>query len=82
MSHVVKAPAKVLVTGASGFIAAHVVKTLLEEGYDVVGTVRSAAKGDYLKTLFDNFGDKFSYIIVEDIEKVRPIESIWRYCQN
>ncbi|KAG8928937.1 methylglyoxal reductase (NADPH-dependent) gre2 [Tulasnella sp. 418] len=62
-------PSKVLVTGASGFIAVWIVKTLLERGYSVVGTVRSEGKGDYLKTLFKEHGDKFSYTIVEDIEK-------------
>lgn len=31
----------VLVTGASGFIASHIVKLLLEQGYRVRGTVRS-----------------------------------------
>ena len=31
----------VLVTGASGFIATHIVKLLLEKGYRVRGTVRS-----------------------------------------
>jgi dihydroflavonol-4-reductase len=31
----------VLVTGASGYIASHVIKELLERGYKVVGTVRS-----------------------------------------
>ncbi|KIO32647.1 hypothetical protein M407DRAFT_212627 [Tulasnella calospora MUT 4182] len=66
---IVSPPAKVLVTGASGFIAAWLCKTLLEKGYSVVGTVRSESKGDYLKDLFKDFGDKFSYIIVEDIEK-------------
>lgn len=34
----VPAPAKVLVTGASGFLATHVVRALLNEGYAVVGT--------------------------------------------
>ena len=34
---------KVLVTGASGFIAGHCVKALLDEGYSVRGTVRSVA---------------------------------------
>lgn len=34
----ITAPAKVLVTGASGFLAAHVVRRLLDDGYTVVGT--------------------------------------------
>lgn len=56
-------------TGASGFVAAWVCQDLLESGYSVRGVVRSAAKGDYLKELFKKFGDKFSYVIVENIEK-------------
>ncbi|KAF8608519.1 NAD(P)-binding protein [Ceratobasidium sp. AG-I] len=63
----IKAPAKVLVTGASGFIAVWVSKTLLEAGYTVRGTVRSPGKGDYLKDLFNSHGDKFEYVIVKDI---------------
>jgi nucleoside-diphosphate-sugar epimerase len=68
---------KVLVTGASGFIAAWVVKTLLERGFHVRGTVRSPAKGDYLKKIFNDHADHFEYVIVEDIEKV---QSHWKYC--
>ncbi|QRV79239.1 D-lactaldehyde dehydrogenase [Ceratobasidium sp. AG-Ba] len=63
----IKAPATVLVTGASGFIAVWVCKTFLEAGYTVRGTVRSASKGDYLVDLFKS--DKFSYVIVDDIAK-------------
>jgi len=33
----------VLVTGASGYIASHIIKELLQRGYHVVGTVRSLA---------------------------------------
>ncbi|OZB19262.1 MAG: NAD-dependent dehydratase [Hyphomonas sp. 34-62-18] len=36
--------AKVLVTGATGFIAGHVIHQLLEAGHEVTGTARSAAK--------------------------------------
>lgn len=31
----------ILVTGASGFLASHIVKQLLEKGYRVRGTIRS-----------------------------------------
>lgn len=33
----------VLVTGASGYIASHVIRELLQRGYKVIGTVRSLA---------------------------------------
>ncbi|CAE6469390.1 unnamed protein product [Rhizoctonia solani] len=59
----------VLVTGASGFIAVWVCQYLLEVGYNVKGTVRSISKGNYLADLFKSYGDKFQYVIVEDIGK-------------
>ncbi|PWN34163.1 NAD(P)-binding protein [Meira miltonrushii] len=59
----------VLVTGASGFLAAHCVHQLLERGHSVRGTVRSNEKGEYLKKLFKRHGDKFQYVIAEDLEK-------------
>ncbi len=39
----------VLVTGATGFIAQHVIVQLLAAGYRVRGTIRSLAKGDELR---------------------------------
>ncbi|EGF97925.1 uncharacterized protein MELLADRAFT_84161 [Melampsora larici-populina 98AG31] len=59
----------VLVTGASGYIASWTCQYLLEAGHRVRGTVRSKEKGDYLSKVFEKFGDKWSYVIVEDIEK-------------
>lgn len=40
---------KILVTGASGFIAMQTILKLFEAGYDVRGTVRSMAKADALR---------------------------------
>lgn len=57
----------VFISGATGFIAQHTIKLLIEKGYVVVGSVRTAAKGEALKK---NFGPGFSYEIVEDLETV------------
>ena len=49
----------VLVTGASGFIAGHCVREMLENGYKVRGTVRSLASPDktaHLKAISDRLG--------------------------
>lgn len=54
----------------SGYIAAWTCQLLLERGFTVRGTVRSKEKGDYLSKVFYKFGDKWSYVIVEDVEKV------------
>jgi nucleoside-diphosphate-sugar epimerase len=75
----------VLVTGASGFIAAsvislsgifrmlipyrHIVRELLRAGFMVRGTVRSPSKGEYLMKLFADEGS-FEYSIVADMGQV------------
>ena len=61
---------KVLVTGANGYVAAWVVRRLLEEGYQVRGTVRSEQKGVHLKKIFAEYKDKFEVVVVKDITKV------------
>ncbi|KAA1466810.1 NAD-P-binding protein [Dentipellis sp. KUC8613] len=63
----VAAPAKALVTGANGFIAVWVVRRLLEAGYSVRGTVRSADKGAHLREIFKSYGDKLELVVVPDI---------------
>ena len=63
-------PSKVLVTGANGFVATWIVRVLLERGYAVRGTVRSAAKGEHAKKLFESYGDRFEVAVVEDMTKV------------
>lgn len=62
-------PARVLVTGANGYIAVWVVKTLLDRGYSVRGTVRSESKTEHLRKIFKSEIDsgKLELIIVEDI---------------
>lgn len=59
---------RVLLTGGSGFIAAHVLDILLEHGHSVVTTVRSQEKANKIKEAHPNVGkDKLDFTIVEDI---------------
>ncbi|KAL4987277.1 hypothetical protein BDW68DRAFT_161434 [Aspergillus falconensis] len=59
---------KVLLTGGSGFIAAHVLDQLLERSFDVVTTVRSEEKGEKILAAHPNTPkEKLSYVIVKDV---------------
>jgi nucleoside-diphosphate-sugar epimerase len=61
-------PETILVTGATSFIAGHIVKLLLEKGYNVRGTVRSQAKeANVLETIPENVRDRVSFVHVADI---------------
>lgn len=57
----------VFVSGATGFIAQHIVKTLLANNYKVIGSVRSMEKGEKLKKLLQS--TNFGYEVVNDIQK-------------
>jgi nucleoside-diphosphate-sugar epimerase len=63
---------KVLVSGANGYLAMWVVRTLLERGFVVRGTVRTQDKGKFMIEYFKSlgYGDKFEVLIVDDIVKV------------
>ncbi|KAI1798359.1 NAD(P)-binding protein [Ganoderma leucocontextum] len=60
---------KVLVTGANGYIAVWIVKSLLEAGFAVRGTVRSESKAAYLRSYFQSSGDKVEVVVVADMTK-------------
>ncbi|KAJ7249148.1 hypothetical protein B0H12DRAFT_1122907 [Mycena haematopus] len=74
---------KVLVSGANGFIAAWVVRALLEEGFIVRGAVRSADKCAPLRETFASYGEKLELVVVPDItqegafnEAVKGVDAI------
>ncbi|KAF8000726.1 hypothetical protein HF325_004515 [Metschnikowia pulcherrima] len=56
----------VFVSGATGYIAQHILKSLVAKNYNVVGSVRTAEKGEKLKKLLAS--DKFSFEVVPDVE--------------
>lgn len=63
----------VFVSGATGFIAQHIIKQLLEKNYHVIGSVRSTEKGDLVGKLFNS--PNFSYEIVEAIDNPHAFDS-------
>jgi nucleoside-diphosphate-sugar epimerase len=65
----ISSPAKVLITGANGYLATWVTKKYLEAGYSVRGAVRSLSKSAFLKDKFGHYGDRFELVVVEDITK-------------
>lgn len=61
---------RVLVTGVTGFIGAHVADQFLQAGYTVVGTSRKAHKADKVKQYFLNkYGERFEVYESGDIEQ-------------
>lgn len=53
---------KVFVTGASGFIAKHILRELLEQGYEVRASVRSGRRKDELEELFPDARLEFAML--------------------
>lgn len=49
---------KVLVTGATGFIASHLILQLLDKGYEVRGTARSTEKAGRLNKILSDYAGK------------------------
>ncbi|KAI0010492.1 hypothetical protein F4779DRAFT_627188 [Xylariaceae sp. FL0662B] len=70
---------KVLLTGGSGFIASHILDTLLENGFDVVVTTRSEQKGRRIVESVDAIHQKhLSYVVVTDISRVGAFDAVFK----
>lgn len=57
----------ILVTGASGFVAAHVLNSFLKAGYKVRGTVRSDQSANAVRKSHAKYADQLSFAIVKDV---------------
>ncbi|KAL6854480.1 NAD(P)-binding protein [Trichoderma novae-zelandiae] len=56
-----------LVTGANGFVAQHIINEALARGYNVRGTVRSASSAAKVRPVFASHGPSFSVVIVPEL---------------
>lgn len=68
---------KVFVTGASGFIAKHILRELLENGYDVRASVRSEKRKAEIEALFPDANIEFAFL---DLTKDEGWESAMAGC--
>ena len=68
----------ILVTGASGFIATHIVAEFLAFGYKVRGTSRSYAKAEMTSKLFSS--SDYEPVIVSDISAPGAFQSAIKGC--
>ncbi len=57
---------KTLVTGANGFVAASVVDQLIKDGHHVIGSIRSADKGDQILETHPEYKGKIDFVVVSD----------------
>ena len=57
----------ILVTGGSGFVAAHVLSAFLSRGYNVRTTVRNDDSAEKIKESHSKYIDQLSFAIVKDV---------------
>jgi nucleoside-diphosphate-sugar epimerase len=55
-----------LLTGANGFVAAHLLDQLIAAGHTVVGSVRSPSKGEQILATHPEYADQLSFVVVAD----------------
>ena len=61
----------ILVTGASGFLASHILIQLLEQGYFVRGSVRNAAKGEHIRKVLETRGANTKRLSFVELDLMR-----------
>lgn len=66
-----------LVTGANGYVALHVIKEAIAQGYNVVGTVRSVAAADKIMALFPDLSSQLQIVEVHDITKAENFRKVF-----
>lgn len=60
---------KVLLTGANGFVASHILEGLVERNYHIVATVRSEDKAKEILTLHPSWERHITFVYIPDITR-------------
>jgi nucleoside-diphosphate-sugar epimerase len=77
----------VLITGGSGFVAAHILNAFLSRGYNVRTTVRSQESAEKVKKSHSKYIGQLSFAIVKDValpgghdEAVKDVDGVCIPC--
>jgi nucleoside-diphosphate-sugar epimerase len=57
----------ILISGAGGFLATHIIHTFLEKGYNVRGTIRRESSAQKVRESHSAYADRLSFAVVPDI---------------
>jgi NADPH-dependent methylglyoxal reductase len=68
----------ILLTGANGYLALHIIQQALEKNWTIVGTVRSEAAATKIRALFPNAGSKLSLVRITELTSANSFESAFR----
>lgn len=67
--------AKVLVTGATGYVGQWVLRSVLDRGHTARVVVRSEGKAKAVKDVFPDDVSKLDFAVIQDISKVSVIKT-------
>ncbi|PYH80260.1 NAD dependent epimerase/dehydratase [Aspergillus uvarum CBS 121591] len=68
----------VLLTGANGFVASHILSILIERGYAITATVRSQKKADDILQTHPEWKGKVDFIVVADFTSEQPFDDLFQ----
>ncbi|ETI21033.1 hypothetical protein G647_07376 [Cladophialophora carrionii CBS 160.54] len=72
---------KVLVTGANGFLATHILSQLVENGYEVTGTVRTQTKTEDVFVAHPSLKAKVKLVVIPDLSAAGAYDEIFKETQ-
>lgn len=68
----------ILITGANGYLALHIIQQAITLGWNIVGTVRSEASAAKVKALFPDAGEQLSLVLIPRLEDVASFEQAFK----
>ncbi|KAF4465570.1 NAD dependent epimerase dehydratase [Fusarium albosuccineum] len=68
----------VLLTGANGFVASHILSILIDRNYTITATVRSQQKADDIIRTHPEWKNKVNFAIVTDFTTAKPFDHLFQ----